>query len=253
MALDEPPEQYQESGVEGSRKDLQIIAAVVIGVILLLLIVSSALGLLLIPIIIIALPIILIVKCNPRILKEQVIDHWDTMIGGGQGKGGDVIENTQNLILETRAPGIAMKEQSISPGLIRGLLGTKRPFLVVSNTANPNLEQYRLYINARDYGSCLQISWYLVQQPSLWQKAMAVLIFTPLVGLLFLPFYILGRLTQAKEAGILGLDIFDEQDLRAYVTSAHHCVLSAIESLASEHNLDISKVNTHSKGFLGIS
>jgi hypothetical protein len=190
----------------------------------------------------------------PRILgKEQVIEQWDILIGGGQGSAEEVFGGTQTRIIETKAPDIQMERRDISPGVLRGVLGGKRPFLVIANTINFNLRPYRMYINARDYGNSLQVSWYVVYKPGFWRKLLALFLLIPFLNLLVLPFYLLGRLARAREAGPLDLDLFDLQDLVAYVTNAHHCVLQAVERLMVALHQDPSKIERRARGFLGIS
>ena len=49
------------------------------------------------------------------------------------------------------------------------------------------------------------------------------------------------------------LDIFDTQDLRAYVTSVHHCcVTRAVQEVGRTIGQDTSKFNWQSKGFLQV-
>lgn len=48
------------------------------------------------------------------------------------------------------------------------------------------------------------------------------------------------------------VDIFDQQDLRAYVTVTHHCLLKAVESLMKDLGQDFSKIERKSKGFLEV-
>jgi len=185
--------------------------------------------------------------------KEEVIDRWGILISNAEGRSEKIFSDTEQFIGRSGAPDVRVSRRSIAPGLIRGLLGGKRAFLIVSNVSNANLRPYRMYINARDYGSNLDVSWYVVFQPGPGQKLMAFLLCLPIVGLLFLPLYLLGRLTRSRQAGFLGLDIFDEQDLRAFVTNAHHCVLEAVDTLMLDLGQDPSKIDRQSRGFLGIS
>ena len=185
--------------------------------------------------------------------KENVVDQWDVLIGGGQGRADNIFDDTQKRITATKAPDIKMERQDVTPGVVRGFLGGKRPFLLISNTTNYHLKLYRMYINARDYGNNLQVSWYLVYQPGFWGKLAALLLLVPFLNLFVLPFYLFGRIIRARSSGILDLDLFDEQDLRAYVTNSHHCLLEAVEKLIVELHQDPSKIERKSRGFLGIS
>lgn len=185
--------------------------------------------------------------------KEQVVEQWGILIGDAQDRAGDIFEDSQRLVAESQAPDIDMERQDVAPGVIRGVLGGRRPFLLVTNNTNSNLKPYRMYISARDYGNNLQVSWYLVHQPSFWRRLLALFLLVPGLNLLILPFYLIGRLFTARQAGLLDLDLFDLQDLTAYVTNAHHCLLEAVEKLMLDLNQDPSKIDRKSRGFLGIS
>lgn len=184
-----------------------------------------------------------------RLGKAQTVDRWDMLISGAKGQGDGVLQRTEQLVVETEAPDIGMKTQKVSPGLLQGVLGTKRTFLVASVTTNARLKPYRMYISARDYGIQLQVSWYVAFQPGFLLKLLNFLLCVPVIGLLVLPI----KSLTAKPGSLLGLDIFDEQDLRACVTNAHHCLLEAVEKLMVDLHQDPSKIDRKSRGFLGIS
>ena len=180
---------------------------------------------------ILALPLLILFW--PEIIRrQQVIDRWDTLIAGGQGQSERVVGATTALVDGLELPQIALEQAKLAPGIVKGLVGTKRPFLVVSQTDNFNLQPYRMYVNVRDYGASLQTSWYLVFQPGLLQRL---------------------RMLVLRRGNHLMLDLFDEQDLRAYVTAVHHCFLQAVVELLTTLGQDSSQLNRSSKGFLGIS
>ena len=184
--------------------------------------------------------------------KDQVLERWGTLISGAQNMGDGMMDSIEHLIEQTKVPDAKVQRRAMAPGLIRGVLGGKRPFLVISNSSNPNLKPLKMYLNARDYGINLQVSWFVVHQPSFIQKIIGFLLCVPVLGVLLLPAYSLSRIGTAKQAGILGLDLFDEQDLRAYITNAHHCMLEAVDNLGKEQNIDTSDICRRSDGFLGI-
>lgn len=191
----------------------------------------------------------------PIIKKEEVIDSWSILIGGAQTKAEEIFEKTNELIARTKVPNVKQERKLLSTGLIQGLLVVKRDFLVISETGNPRLKPFQMLVGARDYGNNLDVCWYLTIRPSLWQKIMAFLLAIPILGLLVLPFALignLGRMAKEKRSG-LALDLFDEQDLRAYVTNAHHCLMEAVDKLMQGLNQDTSKIDRKSRGFLGIS
>ena len=175
---------------------------------------------------------ILILVWPEIVRRQQVIDRWDTLIAGGQGQAERVIIATTELLTALQLPQIALQQTDLSPSIFKRLAGTKRPFLVVSQTTNFNLQPYRVYVNVRDYGESLQTSWYLTFQPGLLQRL---------------------RMIVLRRTNSLMLDLFDEQDLRAYVTAVHQCFIQAVLELLETLGQDNNTLNRTSKGFLGIS
>jgi hypothetical protein len=118
---------------------------------------------------------------------------------------------------------------------LKGLFGKEREYLMVTTE---RLKDYKIYVCARDYGNYLDVQWYLTCDPGFFSKAFKIGASIYTVGLAT-PF--------------LSFDIFDQQDLLAYATSVHHCMLKAVEKLMASLNQDPSKINRKSRGFLGVS
>ncbi|HLD77840.1 MAG TPA: hypothetical protein VJB16_02305, partial [archaeon] len=53
-------------------------------------------------------------------------------------------------------------------------------------------------------------------------------------------------------SALFNLDVFDQQDLRAYVTVGHHAVRKAVQELVKKKNLDLA-IDWKSKGMLAVS
>jgi hypothetical protein len=190
------------------------------------------------------------------ILKdEQVLSSWGVIVAGGDGKGETVIKQITEFIEKSNLPKVKLQHQNVSPGVVQSAMGGSRKFLVVTNNYNPNVKSCKLYINARDYGSSLQVCWYLVQQPTFGQKIIAFFLRIPIVGVLVLPAYAAGKMAATKNsgAGIIGFNLFDEQDLTAFTTIAHHCVQDAVDKLTKDYDLEMPRVDRTSKGFLNIT
>lgn len=168
--------------------------------------------------------------------KEQVIDSWGILIENGQGKADDVFEDTEFFIEGSKAPGIEMKRKEMAPGIIRGVLGAKRDFLVVRAKTNLGLNPYQIFVGARDYGNNLDVSWYLTYRPSLLESLLCLIPFVRVTPL-----------------SLADLDLFDQQDLTCYTTNCHHCLLKAVERQMMALGQDPSKIERKSRGFLGIS
>ena len=189
----------------------------------------------------------------PLVRKQQIIEEWSLLIQDGQQHGVDIVEKTRELMVRSKAPNITLEEKEVTPGIIRRLFGESRPFLVISNSTNANLVTYKMYLNARDYGNNLQVSWYVIHWPSYSEAMFKLTLFVPFLNLLVLPIYILLRLPKAHNAGLLDMDFFDMQDLKAYVTNTHHCVLESVDKLLLDLSQDPSKIERKSRGFLGIT
>ncbi len=187
--------------------------------------------------------------------KEEVIDSWSVLIEGGQGRAEEIFANTDNFIAETKAPNLKRERKKLSPQILRGLFGVKRDFLVITEVGNRRLRPYQIFIGARDYGNNLDVSWYLTCRPRFLHRLLALLLFIPILNFLLLPFALVGYVTSMvrERRGGLDLDLFDEQDLRAYATNVHHCLLKAVERLMLDLHQDPSKIDRRSRGFLGIS
>ncbi len=168
--------------------------------------------------------------------KEQVIESWATMIENAHGNAAKVIAGAEALVRSSQVPSLFLEKEELAPGIIRGLFGAKREYLVVSDKGNFRMGPYQILMNARDYGNHLDVSWHLTFRPTFWQAIPALL---PLVSL--------------APKGPSDLDLFDQQDLRAYATIVHHGLLQSVEAMMVELSQDTSRIDRKSKGFLGIS
>lgn len=168
--------------------------------------------------------------------KDQVLDNWAILIEDAQDNANVILQDAECFVKDSKAPDIVMERKDIAPGIVRGLMGTTRDFLTITDKRNFRLEPYRIYINARDYGDNLDVSWHLTYKPSLLQSIAALL---PYVNVI--------------PHTLSDLDLFDQQDLRAYATNVHHCLLKSVEKLMVGLHQDASKIDRKSRGFLGIS
>lgn len=186
------------------------------------------------------------------IRNNQIIEQWDALLTGACGKGELVMEETIRVLEASEAPDICIEWRALAPGIIQGLVGSRCPCLLVSNTTNSNLQPFNMYITARNYGRHLQVSWYLVYQLSFWNLVVNAILCIPILSLLVFPVYLIAKLAQSKESGILHLNLFDEQALKSYITNAHQCLLDAVEAVTHQQANEPSAQSEHSKGFLGI-
>lgn len=169
------------------------------------------------------------------ILKdEKILDSWSTMIENAQGNVADIYKQVPGLIQGTQAPGINIETVRVGMGVLSGFFGRDREYIMVTNEA---LKEYKMYIGAREYGNNLDVSWYLTCEPGLFKSTLSKL------------------LTQGASDKALSfmLNVFGQQDLVAYTTVVHHCLLKSVENIMHGLNQDPSKIERKSRGFLGIS
>lgn len=165
---------------------------------------------------------------------EKIIDRWSMVIENCQGQAEQLYSATEELIEATGAPGVYMERVKVRPSWLKGLFGKERSYMMV---ANEGLKDYRMFIGARDYGNALDVQWYLTCEPGFFKKKLSD---------------VLTRGASDKALSF-NLDLFQQQDLSAYATVVHHCLMAAIEKLMSGLGQDTSKIDRKSKGFLGIS
>jgi hypothetical protein len=173
--------------------------------------------------------------------KERAIENWSVLLDEAcvenNHQRADALYKDVSLFLATsEAPNLKVERQHLAPSLIRGLVGDQREFLVLTDVTNYRMKPYQIYISARPYGINLACEWYLTYKPT---PLMAILSLIPFVNLI--------------PQTLSDLDLFDQQDLRAYAANAHHSMLRAVELLMVSLNQDPSKLDRASKGFLGIS
>jgi hypothetical protein len=180
------------------------------------------------------------------VLKEdKVLEKWAQLVPNAQGRGNQIIEETAKAVQTSNAPGVRAEMARVYPKIAPGLLDKQfsnyvekqgRDYLMITND---NIKSMRLLIGAQDYGNSLNISWYLVCEPNTLSKVFGAFSGkTSSDGSKWSPFI---------------TDLFMEEELTAYTTLTHHCVLSAVEALMLNLGQDFSRVDRKSKGFMGIS
>jgi hypothetical protein len=173
--------------------------------------------------------------------KERAIDNWSVLIdeacmADGRERTDQLYKNIASFLAASEAPNLKVERQHLAPSLIRGLVGDHREFLVLTDVTNSRMKPYQIYISARPYGINLACEWYLTYKPT---PLMAMLSLIPFVNLI--------------PQALSDIDLFDQQDLRAYAANAHHCMLRAVSELMLYLNQDPTTLNRQSKGFFGVN
>jgi hypothetical protein len=173
--------------------------------------------------------------------KERIIDTWahlidEACIDDGRQRADTLYKDIATFLDATDAPNLRVERKHLSPSIIRGLSGDTREFLVLTDTTNFRMSPYQIYMSARPYGINLSAEWYLTYKPT---PLMAILSLIPFVNVI--------------PQTLSDIDLFDQQDLRAYAANAHHCMLRAVSELMVYLQQDPSQLQKKSSGFLGVA
>ncbi len=164
---------------------------------------------------------------------EKLLDQWGVVMENGAGKQDEAFAYVTQRLHGSELPGVAWRKVEVQPGMFKGLFGKRRDYLMVTCEA---LKDYRMYFGARDYGKHLDVSWFLTVEPGFFKSAFSAMLAHGNINALS-----------------FNLDIFDNQDLKAYVTSVHRCcVRQAVEQLGKELQQDTSQFDWKSRGFLQV-
>jgi uncharacterized membrane protein len=160
---------------------------------------------------------------------QKIQERWGQIVEHGNGRADAIYKMTQEFLKEGQIPGVAWEFTDVKTGIF----GSKRVYLLVTNEA---LKDFRMYIAARDYGSYLDVQWYMTVEPGFLKSTIS----RAIAG------------EGGEQAMSWALNIFDQQELSAYATTVHSCLLKAVDTVRKELGQDPSKFNRKSKGFLEV-
>ena len=168
--------------------------------------------------------------------KEKIIDRWSMVLEGAAGSEEYLVGVIIDGLLRSELPGVRWSWVDVAPGLVSGVLGRRHRTLCVQNR---ELRDFRMYVCVRDYGRHLAVTWFLTVEPGLL-KRIASLVLTRV-------FLKRGDVRTLS----FDLDLFAEQELRAFATTVHRCcVKRAVSLLAANLNQEVSNFDWQSRGFL---
>ena len=169
-------------------------------------------------------------------LKEgKILDQWATLLDQCQGEDEGIFRMVEEALTSYEAPGVTWKRESVAPSLWKALAGKRRDFILVRNEG---FDDYLIAIGARDYGTSLDVSWYLLESA----KGMLRRLLAMIPGM----WIVLRSFGQLRT-----LDVFDQQDLKAWVTIGHHSVKKAVVALIEKRKLE-TQIDWKSRGMLGV-
>src|SRR5262245_16721910 len=127
-------------------------------------------------------------------LKDgQVVRQWSVLLPNCQGEAPGLLAAIEENLAGQAVPGLTWKQESASTGFFKALAGKRRDLLVVRNE---KFSEWLVCVGAQDYGRYLNVVWYLTTSPKF-----------------------LNRVRSAAAGDILvdGLDVFDQQDVEAFI------------------------------------
>ncbi len=172
--------------------------------------------------------------------EETILQRWSQLVTHAAEHAYDVLEDVQSHLRDAEIPGKcewSLQEVQQKEGLFSK---TKREFLIVK------LEQfkdYRIYVSARGYGKSLDCCWFLTVEPGFFKKMVA------------------GKLSEVASGGAVSdaallstpKNILLEQDLKAWTTTVHLAVQSAMGSLFDRLQRPKAEITRESQGVMSIA
>jgi len=139
------------------------------------------------------------------------------IVASASGKENHVMEELEKLITRAQMPQVQCSRNEINVSFF----SSKRDFLILRHTY---FKHYRILLGVGAYGSSLDASWFLMFTPRLFRR----------------------------KPTMENIDLFTQQDLRAFASISLHCLKGVLETLCEELNHDQTGLNTGSKGFLSV-
>lgn len=160
-----------------------------------------------------------------KLQEYMIVDRHHLLLDGLQGEGPGIIETIEDYLTAATAPGVTWFETTVSPGVIKELLGKRRDFLVVESK---HLTEYRILITTRDYGTALDVAWFLTGTAKLSKDIRRAFRFDTGGG---------DRYDVGAE-----LDVFDLMDLASFVSLTRHALKQAVDELTDKDELTTNGV-----------
>lgn len=180
-----------------------------------------------------------------KIKKEKIVQQWTMLVEGANGQGERVLIETVKIIERVAAPNIhiSRQERKATGGFISG----SREFLIAEHRM---FDTYDMYISARDYGKQLFISWYVLAEPITFMRLFKR---NPITAIFKWPFILLVRIFSWGAAVFSVMNLFDTEELTAYITTVHHALTEAVDAMLKEQKIDYTKIERRTQGFLNIT
>jgi hypothetical protein len=162
------------------------------------------------------------------IKSDDVVDAYSEVVPGGAAYADQYLPWVQASIQEQQLP-VRMQVQETATGLLKSVMGKKRPFLVVQPDSRA-LDEFRQLNYAVPLGTNLAVGWYLLGRNPEFGKA------------------------SFRIPVIHGMDLFDLADLEALVSTLHqHAVMRTVMHIVEQAGVNPKTIKTQSQGLFNVS
>lgn len=202
--------------------------------------------------------------------EDAIVEQWSQLILGMGGKGEELLKSIAAKLQALNMPDVILARKEATLGKAEVLSDAKAHEFVVMK--HPRYPDYEMWIGAIDRAGQLKASWYLtVRLPGKFtgtlraiNKADRDAMPRPMRAFSLLPKKLGKMMAQRINEKATGkpsyirvrpedMTMDDKEELGAYIATAHNVVLAALEELMNGLNLDFSKVDKHTEGFLNLS
>jgi len=179
-----------------------------------------------------------------KITEDKIKDQWTAIIGEAKGRGDELIERIARRVKDDNIPHVQIAKRLFS---IDG--AASLPFLVVSND---KLKGYEILVGAFDYGDRLNVLVYLIfDSPEHMEIRDAAQHWREVSDNQHTKWALF-----AASKGYTApenLSILKRQELENYIAIVQSTLKDEVKQMMNGRELDFTKVDKHTKGFLNLS
>ncbi len=155
-------------------------------------------------------------------LKDvEIANRWNTIIPEAAGRGEKLFAEIEKQVAAAGMPNVTVSRKEIETFKEGQRIKKLNPRAGLEIRPPEPFGLYEMIVGAHDYGKNLLVSRYLI--------------------------------THFVRASAPPFDVFEKEELAAYLSLAHHAILDAVEVIATEINQDFTKLNMKSEGIVDIS
>ena len=211
-------------------------------------------------------------KRRHNIDENSIVQEWSQLLLGMGGKGEELLKSIAQKIQEMKLSGVTLSRKEATLGRSNATLGDRRHEFV--SAMLDRYPDYEFWVGAIDRTGQLKVSWYLtVELPGritgtlkAMNKASRETLPLPraLNTLRLLPRTHGKMMAQKINEKLAGkpvpirvapdeMTLDDKEEFGSFMTVMHQAVLDSVEEMMNSLNLDFSKVDKHTEGFINLS